>query len=216
MNWETEVRPPLFAGVREDEMDGMLACLGARRKNARKGEAVLYAGSVVRELGIVLRGSVDVTRVDYWGGVSLIARIGEGETFAETYAVLGEPLAVDVTAAAETELIFLDAARILSGCGKACARHSRLARNFAALLAQKNLVLARKADVLAQRTTREKLLTYLSAQAQAAGADVFTIPFTRQQLADYLAVDRSAMTVELGRLARDGVLRFEKNKFELL
>ena len=209
MIWKSLSRSPLFAGMEREEAQALLAATGARQKSVAKGACILRAGDVTREIGVVLRGGVDLTRADHWGNTSLLARVGEGEIFAETYAALGAPLAVDVTAAADTELLFLSAERMLNGTG-------RLARNFVVLLAEKNRLLSRKADVLAQRTTREKLLTYLSAQAEAAGADAFTIPFTRQQLADYLAVDRSAMTVELGKLAKEGVLRFEKNRFELL
>lgn len=216
MNWSMLDRSPLFRGIGATDRAALLECLGARRKSVLKGTRLLHAGDVTRDLCVVLFGEVDLTREDHWGNRSLLARVGPGGTYAETYAALGVPLGVDVTAAAETEVLQLNVDRILNGCSAACRFHQRLVRNLVTLLAQKNRTLSQKADVLAQRTTREKLLTYLSAQSEAAGSDAFTIPFTRQQLADYLSVDRSAMTVELGKLAKEGALRFEKNKFELL
>ncbi len=216
MNWSVLARSALFEGIGEGDRAALLACLGARERSIPKGQCFLRAGDVTRDLGVVLCGGVDLTREDHWGNTSLLARVGPGGTFAEVYAALGVPLAVDVTAAEETAVLLLNVDRALTGCAAACRFHQRLVRNLVMLLAQKNRALSQKADVLAQRTTREKLLTYLSAQAEAARSDAFTIPFTRQQLADYLAVDRSAMTVELGKLAKEGVLRFEKNRFELL
>ena len=204
MNWSVLARSALFEGIGEGDRAALLACLGARERSISKGQCFLRAGDVTRDLGVVLCGGVDLTREDHWGNTSLLARVGPGV-----------PLAVDVTAAEETAVLLLNVDRALTGCAAACRFHQRLVRNLVMLLAQKNRALSQKADVLAQRTTREKLLTYLSAQAEAARSDAFTVPFTRQQLADYLAVDRSAMTVELGKLAKEGVLRFEKNRFEL-
>ena len=136
--------------------------------------------------------------------------------FAESYALADRPLEVSVLAAADTAVLTLDAARAVSGCEQVCPCHGQMTRNFLSLLAEKNWMLTAKMGHMARRTTREKLLSYLSAQALLAGEASFTIPLDRQQLADYLAVDRSAMSAALGKLRDEGVLEFHKNHFHLL
>ncbi len=193
-----------------------LACLGAREAAFAKGEAILRAGESVRDLGIVLEGAVLVVAEDFWGNRSIVTRVGEGGAFAEAFASLGAPARFNVVADAPTRVLFLDVERVLTTCSATCRFHQQLVRNLVAVLAAKNLELSKKAGVLSQRTIRSKAMEYLSEQARRAGSASFSIPFTRQQLADYLAVDRSSLSVELGKMAKEGILRFERNRFELL
>ena len=157
----------------------------------------------------MLSGTVHILREDFWGSRSIVGLAGPGEIFAESYALAGEPLEVSVLAASDARVLFLRVETALTGCGQ-------LTRNLTALLAEKNLTLTRKMRHMARRTTREKLLSYLSAQALRSGGPEFDIPMDRQQLADYLAVDRSAMSAALGKLRDEGVLEFRKNHFRLL
>ena len=158
-------------------------------------------------LGLVLEGHVHIIREDFWGNRSIVGLAGPGEVFAESYALAGEPLEVSVLAAAPGAALFLEADGLTD---------ARLTANLLHLLARKNLMLTRKMRHMARRTTRDKLLSYLSAQALAAGSSEFDIPMDCQQLADYLAVDRSAMSAALGKLRDEGVLTFRKNHFRLL
>lgn len=208
---------PLFAGVSPQELETMLDCLGAQRKTYQKGERVLRAGSPVTAMGLVLSGGVLIESVSLWGSAAVIDRVEPGQIFAETYACTpGEPLLVDVSAAQESEVLFLRMERVLAPCPRACPHHSRLIRNLLALSAQKNLTLSRKILHTAPKTVRGRLLSYLSDQALRAGSRSFTIPFDRQQLADYLNVDRASLSSELGKLQREGVLRTRRSRFELL
>ena len=210
------LRTSLFRGIQPEELEALLGCVEATRRRCGKGETVLLRGERTTRLGLVLSGTVHIVKEDFWGSRTIVGLAGPGDVFAESYALAGEPLEVTVLAAEETEVLFLSANRALSGCEHACAFHARLTGNLTALLAGKNLALTRKMGHMARRTTRDKLLSYLSAAAMAAGASEFDIPLDRQQLADYLAVDRSAMSAALGKLRDEGVLTFRKNHFHLL
>ena len=206
----------LFKGTKEDEVESMLGCLGARSRAFGRGEGIYHMGQQVDALGLVLSGAVRVESVDVWGNVSIMGQMGPGAVFAEVYAALpDEPLMADVIAATDCEVLFLDVARILSVCSHACTHHAAVSRNLLDIFARKNLNLARKISYTAPKTIRGKLLSYLSAQAQQQGSSSFDIPFNRQQLADYLGVDRSAMSSELGRMQREGLLSTRRSHFEL-
>ena len=207
----------LFRGISPEETADLLRCLAAERRRYERGERVLRAGDTTERLGIVLSGRVLIEKTDLWGNTAVLDSVGPGQIFAETYACTpGEPLMVDVTAPERAEVLFLSAGRVLTPCGRACGGHGRLLRNLLAVSARKNLRLSRKIFHTAPKTIRGRLLTYLSDQAVRSGSRSFTIPFDRQQLADYLNVDRSALSAELGKLRREGILLAERNRFTLL
>lgn len=204
----------LFRGSSPEEVETMLSCLGAERRAFEKGEMIFRTGDVVTSLGIVLSGSVLIESNDLWGNATVLDSVGPGQIFAETYACTpGEPMMVDAVAAGETEVLFLNMERVLGVCSSACSHHTRLIRNLLQLSAQKNLNLSRKIFHTAPKTIRGRLLSYLSDQAVRSGGCAFSIPFNRQQLADYLNVDRSALSNELGKMQREGLLMVEKNRF---
>ena len=200
---------PLFRDIAPADLASLLDCLDARERAYEKGAWLLRRGEWTDRLGLVLSGTVHILREDFWGSRSIVGLAGPGEIFAESYALAGEPLEVSVLAASDARVLFLRVETALTGCGQ-------LTRNLTALLAEKNLTLTRKMRHMARRTTREKLLSYLSAQALRAGPAEFDIPLDRQQLADFLAVDRSAMSAALGKLRDEGILTFRKNHFRLL
>ncbi|MHC1786548.1 MAG: Crp/Fnr family transcriptional regulator [Christensenellales bacterium] len=207
----------LFAGMAASEMPQLLHCLGARRLYWQKDAWILRAGDQPGALGLILKGSASVLREDYWGNRTLIQKLAAGDVFAESFALAGAPgLPVSVLATDATEVLYLDVSGVLSPCALGCAFHTRLIVNIARLLAEKNIALTRKIEHLAMRSTREKLLSYLSGESQRAGSDSFVIPFSRQELADYLCVDRSAMSAALGRLRREGTIDFSRSHFRVL
>ncbi|BCI59897.1 transcriptional activator FtrB [Eubacteriaceae bacterium CHKCI005] len=207
---------PLFRGLEEGEMQSVLQCLSANVRDYPKGETIFHPGCPVKEVGLVLEGQVHLVKEDRWGNTALLSTIPPGELFGESYACAGAPLPLRATAAECCRILFLNMGKMLTTCSPTCRFHARLLENLLSILAGKNLFLAQKADILAQRTVREKLLNYLYYQSQMHNSSCFTIPLNRQQLADYLSVDRSSMTVELGKLSKEGVLKVERNKFELL
>jgi len=210
------IRSPLFAGITEEELPGLLKCIQARREPFYKNQILLQRGEKTTRIGMVLSGTVHIIREDFWGNRSIVGLVGPGDLFAESYALTAEPLEVSALAATDGEVLFLDGSRVVSGCHQACGFHVRLSRNMVAILARKNLNLTAKMRHMARKTTREKLLSYLSAQAMRAGSAEFDIPLDRQQLADFLGVERSAMSAALGKLRDEGILKFRKNHFHLL
>ena len=195
----------------------MTDCLGAEKKEYRKDEFICRAGDTASSLGIVLEGSAIVENDDLWGNRSVLDRLEPGQIFAEAYAcVPGEKLMVSVRAAAAAKILFLKTEKILNPCAKACGCHGLLIRNLLAISAGKNLNLSRRIFHTSAKSIRGRLSSYLSYQAVRNGSREFSIPFNRQQLADYLSVDRSALSNELGKMQREGLLRVSKNQFCLL
>ncbi|MEA5050108.1 MAG: Crp/Fnr family transcriptional regulator [Oscillospiraceae bacterium] len=206
----------LFRGTSREEIESMLGCLGASVKRYEKGQTILRAGEPATSMGLVLAGGAHIESDDVWGNRSILAHVGPGQLFAETYACIpGEALLVNVIAAEKSEVLFLQASRLLSTCGNACAYHNRLIANLLQICARKNLELSRRILHTGARSIRGRLLSYLSEQAKLTGSFEFSIPFNRQQLADYLGVDRSALSNELSKMRAEGLLRCEKNAFSL-
>ena len=200
-----------------DELQGLLGCLGGRLRKVDKGMPILREGDPARDVGIVLSGAVQLVREDYYGNRSIVAYIGPGGLFAESYACAGvSALPVSVVADVDSEVLLIDCQRITVSCSNACAFHSRIIFNMLQLVAKSNLVYDQKIQITSQRTTREKLMTYLLNQAKLQNSNRFTIPYDRQELADYLEVDRSGLSAEISKLRKQGVLESEKNHFVLL
>ena len=207
----------LFQGVTDQELAAILNCLSACKASFDKGALILCSGETVSSIYMVLSGSVHLIKEDHWGNRHILSKICPGQIFAESFACAqGQPLTVSAVAAERTTVLQLDIHPILHTCSSACPFHTRIVRNLVKIMAQKNLAFNEKITHLAQHTTREKLLSYLSAEAERQGCTTFTIMFNRQQLADYLSIDRSAMWRELCKLRDAGLLQFEKNHFTLL
>lgn len=207
----------LFRGIDEAETEAMLKCLGARTASYVRGEYILRAGTSPSSIGLVLSGSVLIVSEDFWGNRDIRARISAGQVFAEVFAcVQGAVMDVSAVADAAVEVLWLDVQRVLCSCPTACEHHAKMIRNLLSLVANGNLRMNEKLTHISRRSTREKLLSYLSAEAERQGVAEFSIPFDRQQLADYLSVERSAMSAELSRMQRDGLLRTVRNRFTLL
>ena len=199
-----KARSGLFRGIEEKELEKLFGCLEARKQTYRKEEYILREGEQTKALGLVLSGSVLIV-------------LGPGQCFAEVFAcVPGSVLNVSVEAKEDTTILFLNVGRILSICPDGCSFHAQLIQNLLIDMAQKNRKLSEKITHMAKRSTREKLLSYLSKQAVKNKSSEFEIPYNRQQLADYLGVDRSGLSVQLCRLRDEGMLTFHKNKIRLI
>ena len=194
----------------------MLHCLEVRPETYQKDEYILRAGARVEAFGVVITGKVMIIQEDFWGNRNILAAVGAGHCFAETFACSpGAVLNVSVMAQTNVQVLFLSVKRILTTCPSTCSHHSRMIRNLLSELAEKNLRLNEKITHLGQRSRRAKILSYLSAEAQRHGSAEFDIAFSRQQLADYLSVDRSGLSMELSRMQEEGLLEYRKNHFVL-
>lgn len=210
-------RSPLFDGIGLDDLSALLSCLGARRVRLAKGELLLRIGEKADRFGIVLSGSLAVSTYDMNGKRTLIKLIGPMESVAAAQALSGAgAMGVDVEAGEDCEVLMLKAARITTPCENACTFHARLVRNIMRTLAMKTLELNRKIDILSRRATADRLMAYLHSVSKANGSREFDIPFDRQELADYLCVERSALSNEISRLCKTGKIASNKSHFILL
>lgn len=207
----------LFKGISSQEIQAMLKCLNAHKKTFLKGACIYHAGDTAASLGLLLSGSVQLIRQDLWGNQQIIAHIAPGEIFAEAYACVGTaPFSFDVTAAEASEILFLNVKRVVTTCSSCCSFHSRLIQNLLFTLASKNMFLTKKMEHITPKSIRDRVLAYLSDEAGSRGASTFTLPFNRQQMADYLCVDRSALSGELSKMQKEGLISYKKNVFSLL
>lgn len=208
---------PLFEGIQADDLGALLGCIGGRTVTARKGQSIFREGDPATQVGMVLSGAVQMVREDYYGNRSIVAHISPAELFGETYACAGvESLPISMVADTDSQVLLMDCRRITTTCCSACAFHNRIIFNLLKLVAMKNLVFDQKIQFTSKRTTREKLMTYLLDQAKLQKSNTVTIPFDRQELADYLEVDRSGLSAEISKLRREKVLECEKNHFIIL
>ncbi len=207
----------LFAGVGDDEINSMLSCLGARLCTYKKGEYVFRQGEHISDISVLVEGNLHIQKDDYWGNRSILGQIAVGEMFGEAYvSPENSTLLNDVVATLDSAVIFFDVKRIITTCPSACRFHSIVVQNMFFAISEKNRKLVQKLGHMSKRTTREKLISYLSEEAKKQNSANFTIPFNRQQLADFLSVDRSAMSNELCKMRDEGLIEFEKNCFKLL
>ena len=210
-------RTQLFSGVGEEEIEAMLNCLQARLCTYKKGEYVLRQGEHLDKILVLVGGKLHIQRDDYWGNRSIINMVSIGEMFGEAYvAPESGTLMNDVLAVEDSAVIFFDVKRIITVCSAACRFHSMVVQNLFFAISEKNRKLVQKLTFMTKRTTREKLIAYLSEEAKRQNSSEFSIPFNRQQLADFLSVDRSAMSNELCKMRDEGLIEFEKSCFKLL
>ena len=207
---------PLFADVASDDLDAVLNCLQARIIRVSRGQTVFQEGEPAENVGIVLSGWVQMVRDDYFGNRSIIGHAEPSQLFGEAFACAGTEMLVSVVAAADGEIMLADCRKVLTLCKNSCTFHNQIIYNLLQIVARKNLLLSQKLEILSRRSTREKLMQYLLQEAKNAGSDEFSIPYDRQGLADFLGVERSALSAEISRMRADGLIECRKNWFRLV
>lgn len=212
-----KVNSPLFAGINVEDRKAMLGCIGYHIGTFRKGDIVAFEEENMKHICIVLTGSVDMIKEDLWGNKTLLIRSYRDDVFGETFACGSDNLSVVTFMVSEdAKILFLPFDRVMHSCTMACRFHHQLIENMVHIIANKNRDLMRKVEVVSKRTIREKLLAYLSIQAQIHQSRHFEIPLGRIELAEYLCVDRSALTRELAKMKEDGLIDYDRNCFQML
>lgn len=208
---------PLFEGIEDKDLLGLMGCLGAKLMSFEKKYTIFTEGSRAKYLGIILSGSAQIIQLDYYGNRSILSVIEASELFGEAFACAElEAIPVSVVANEACDVLLIECERILHTCSKACGFHQRLIFNLMKDIATKAIMFQQKIEIVSKRSTREKLLAYLDIQSKKAGSRSFDIPFDRQELADYLEVERSGLSAEISKLRKEGILISNKNSFELL
>ncbi|MCI6153061.1 Crp/Fnr family transcriptional regulator [Fusobacterium perfoetens] len=206
----------LFYSLNDKEIEILFECLQVKIKDFDKEKYIFKSGDKISEIGLVLSGKVHIINEDYWGNRNIIYEIKESEIFGEAFACTQNILPVSVISIQKSKVMFIDFNRITKTCSFTASVREILIRNLAIILSKNNIILTSKIEHMSKRNTREKLLSYLSEQANIAKSSKFSIPFNRQQLADYLCIDRSAMSSELSKLKSEGIIKYKKEQFELL
>ena len=208
---------PLFKNISEDNLLTMLSCLGAKTEIFDKKYTIMAEGTPAKYIGIVLSGSVQIIQVDYYGNRSILSSLEPSQVFAEAFAAAEiKSIPVSIVANEPSEIMFIDCAHIMHTCSNNCGFHNQLIFNLMQDIAAKTILFHQKIEIISKRSTREKLLTYLSFYSKKTGSASFDIPYDRQELADYLEVDRSGLSAEISKLRSEGLLNSYKKHFELL
>lgn len=208
---------PFFTGLEDHEILSILHCVNATKASKPSGSYIFRAGDSTEVMGLVLKGSTLIIQEDLWGHRNILSRCTHGDFFGEPYAAKpGSVLNISIVAEEDCEILMLNVKRLLVTCPTACEHHQKLIRNLVSVLANKILIFNEKITHVSKRSTREKILSYLSSESLKHSSLSFDIPFDRQQLADYLCVERAAMSVELSKLQKEGLIRTNRNHFELL
>lgn len=209
-------RSELFYGIDEVKIDNMILCLAGFEKTYAEDEIIWYEGKNTTNVGIVLYGRVHMENCDFWGNKTIIMELEAGSCFGVDSAFSKEHNHIfDVVAKEETKVLFFDANRLKTPCEKGCFSHKRVIENLLSIVATTASELSIKMNHMCKRTTRDKLLSYLSWEANRQATDTFKIPFNRNELADYLSVERCAMSKELHKMKREGLVEFSGNNFKL-
>ena len=207
---------PFFTGLTDNEILSILHCVKATTVSQKRDFYIFRAGDSTEVMGLVVSGCVLVIQEDLWGHRNILSKCHTGDFFGEPYAASpGAVLNVSVVADTDCEIILLNVQRLLISCPTACEHHQKLIRNLVSVLANKILILNDKITHVGKRTTRDKLLSYLSTESIRHSSLSFDIPFDRQQLADYLCIDRAAMSTEISKLQKEGFIKTNRNHFEL-
>ena len=206
----------LFKNINKDDLLSVIKCLGGIVKSYSKDDIIISEGDNAEILGVILEGSVHITRIDYYGNRDIIAGFKKGEIFGETISIIdNNKMLVNVIADEDTKVLIIKMKKILSPCDKPCYFHKEILLNLLHALAKKNIMFNKKIEIMSKKTTKEKLMCYLSFQAKENNSSEFEIPFNRQELADYLGVERSGLSVEINKLKKEGIIDSNKNYFKI-
>ena len=206
----------LFENIADENLLAMLSCLGAEVRSYTKNQNIFTEGERASHMGILLSGTAQIIRVDFYGNRSIVTNIEPPQLFGESFACTEtKSIPVNVIAEKDCEVMRIESRKMLHPCCNVCEFHSRMIFNLMKEIAAKNMLLNQKIDIISRRTTREKLMTYLLIQAKKHGSS-FTIPYDRQELADFLEVDRSGLSAEISKLRKENAIECKRNFFKLL
>lgn len=205
----------LFKGIERTQILSMLDCLKAQIKKYKKNQSVFQNGNKINKCGIILKGELQIVQYDYFGNRTILSTVEENQLFGAAYSLCNMTLPISIETSKDSLVLFINTHRIITPCQNLCQNHIALINNLLNILARKNVNQNQKTECLSKRTTRDKILNYLSRQSVQNNSKTFKIPYDRQGLADYLCVERSAMSAEISKLQKEGLIKTNKNYFEI-
>lgn len=206
----------LFDKIETDQLPAMLKCLSAVHRAVRKSEFIFLDGDRLEQIGVLLKGSVYMIKEDIWGGKTILSSIGSGDLFGESFVCGGfSNSTVSFQAMTDCEILLLPFHKVICSCSHTCAFHQQLIENMVKIIARKNVFMLNQIDILSKKTIRERVLAWLSQQTQQSAGRPPVAPMGRTELAEYLCVDRSALTREIAHMEKDGLIRSDQSAFYL-
>lgn len=209
-------RSKIFQNITDKDIRKLLPCLKASVKKFKKNQIIFHQGDFIEKVGIILYGELKIEKIDFWGNSSILKILTNYEMFGEIYAFEKQPLEVSIISNTDSEILFINFNKIISPCESACTFHTQLIINLLKIFANKTAAMNKKIEILSKRSIEDKLLTYLKSISLKTKNNEFSIPYNRQELADFLGVNRSALSKELMRLEKDGIIKYHKNNFKLI
>ncbi|MGD1820365.1 MAG: Crp/Fnr family transcriptional regulator [Pleomorphochaeta sp.] len=209
-------RSKIFQNITDKYIRKLLPCLKASVKKFKKNQIIFHQGDFIEKVGIILYGELKIEKIDFWGNSSILKILTNYEMFGEIYAFEKQPLEVSIISNTDSEILFINFNKIISPCESACTFHTQLIINLLKIFANKTAAMNKKIEILSKRSIEDKLLTYLKSISLKTKNNEFSIPYNRQELADFLGVNRSALSKELMRLEKDGIIKYHKNNFKLI
>jgi CRP-like cAMP-binding protein len=209
-------RSKIFQNITDKDIRKLLPCLKASVKKFKKNQIIFHQGDFIEKVGIILYGELKIEKIDFWGNSSILKILTNYEMFGEIYAFEKQPLEVSIISNTDSEILFINFNKIISPCESACTFHTQLIINLLKIFANKTAAMNKKIEILSKRSIEDKLLTYLKSISLKTKNNEFSIPYNRQELADFLGVNRSALSKELIRLEKDGIIKYHKNNFKLI
>ena len=206
----------IFQNISDNDIKKLLPCLKATIKKFKKNQIIFHQGDLIEKVGIILYGELKIEKVDFWGNSSILKNLSNHEMFGEIYVFEKQPLEVSIIANSDCEILFINFNKIISPCEIACTFHTQLIINLLQIFAHKTATMNKKIEILSKRSIEDKLLTYLKSISLKTNKIEFSIPYNRQELADFLGVNRSALSKELMRLEKEGIIEYNKNTFKLI
>lgn len=207
---------PIFFGMTDNELDRMLECFKGYIKNYEEGDMIIRQGDIITKIYLILEGKVNIEKDTYWGRRMIIQQLSANNNIGlALVASKNVESNINAICATDTTILILNYEKCSTMCQNACCHHSALIRNLFKILSKENIELIEKIENISQKTIRDKLLTYLSNESLKNKSSSFEIQFNRQELADYLNIDRSAMSFEMSKLKQEGFIDYNKNKFIL-
>lgn len=208
---------PIFYNLKTEEIINILNFFNYSKENFEKNNFIFEIGKPISKIGIILSGEINIIKEDFWGNRNILNKFKSGEIFGEVFALAKvSPNNILVETSQNSKILFLDLTNFSIDNENNSNEILKFLSNIFKISLKKNILFTEKLEHITKKTIREKIISYLSTEALKNRSNSFFIKFDRQELADYLFVERSALSRELSSMKKDGLIEYNKNHFTLI
>ncbi len=208
---------PLFKDIETNSILSITSEWYSKIESYDKDNFIFLEGETLKNIGIILLGSAQIITYDFYGNKNIIASLEKSQLFGEAFVcALKNTMPMNVLATENTKVLFINYKEMTKIKNTNSLIIDKIKNNMLKIISEKNILLNKKIDLLSKRSTKEKILAYLYSVSKNAKSKTFTINLNRQELADFLSIERTAMSSKLSSLQREGVIKYDKNNFEIL